>query len=305
MTRAVLVGECMVELAARPDGSYVRAFAGDAYNTAVHLKRSAPDIEVQFATVTGDDELSAAMRTAWCGEGIDDALAACAPGLSPGLYIVETDTAGERRMTYWRGQSAARGWVLALEARADAIAGADLLFMTGVSLAILPPDHRARAMALVDRLRPSIGLCAFDPNVRASLWESETVMREICESTIGRADVVLPSLEDAERLWGVAGAEAQVRRALALGAREVALTLGSEGCLVASAAGPVSRLAAQPAAVIDSAGAGDAFDGAYLATRLQGQPPEAAARAGLALAARVIGRRGALPSVDRLVGGTA
>ena len=305
MIRAVCIGECMLELSARPDGSYVRTFAGDAYNVAVHLKRCAPDARVQFATVTGDDALSAAMRAAWRGEGIDDSLATAAPGQAPGLYIVEADPAGERRMAYWRGQSAAKGWVPALEAQAKSLVGADLLFMTGVSLAIVPPEHRARALGLVDRFRRSTGLFAFDPNVRSSLWESQAVMREFCEAAARRADILLPSLEDAEQLWGAADAETHLRHGLALGAREMALTLGSEGCLVAAASGPVRRLAAQPATVVDTAGAGDAFDGAYLAARLEGQPPEAAARAGLDLARRVIGRRGALPSAADLAGGTS
>lgn len=298
--RVVSIGECMVELTVRPDGAYERAFAGDAYNTAVHLKRLAPDIAVQFATVTGEDELSAAMRQAWAGEGIDASLARRAPGLSPGLYMVDADEAGERRFTYWRGQSAGRRWLTVLEAQADRLAGADLLFMTGVSLGILQPDERGRAIELINRLRSSIGLFAFDPNIRASLWESQAAMKETCEAAIARADILLPSLDDAEQLWGKASPEAQLRLGRALGAGEVALTLGAEGCLVASGDGDTTRLAAAPTVVVDSAGAGDAFDGAYLAARLRGEPPTAAARAGLTLAARVTGWRGALPSAADL-----
>jgi 2-dehydro-3-deoxygluconokinase len=298
--RAVSIGECMVELAGRPDGAYARAFAGDAYNTAVHLKRLAPGIAVQFATVTGEDELSAEMRQAWAGEGIDGSLARRAPGLTPGLYMVDSDETGDRRFTYWRGQSAARRWLTVLEAQADRLAGADLVFMTGVSLGILQPGERGRAIELIDRLKSSIGLFAFDPNIRASLWESQAAMKETCEAAIARADILLPSLDDAEQLWGKASPEAQLRLGLTLGAGEVALTLGAEGCLVASGDGDTTRLAASLATVVDSAGAGDAFDGAYLAARLRGEPPTAAAQAGLALAARVVGWRGALPSAADL-----
>src|SRR5258708_27941020 len=121
------------------------------------------------------------MRQAWAEDGIDGSLARRAPGLSPGLYMVDTDAAGDRRFTYWRGQSAARRWLTVLEAQADRLAGADVVFMTGVSLAILQPGERGRAIELIDRLKSSIGLFAFDPNIRASLWESGAVMREICE----------------------------------------------------------------------------------------------------------------------------
>ena len=62
--RVVAIGECMVELSDAGGGLLAKAFAGDAYNTAVYLKRSAPDLEVQFLTVTGADPLSQDMRAA-------------------------------------------------------------------------------------------------------------------------------------------------------------------------------------------------------------------------------------------------
>jgi hypothetical protein len=63
--RAVLIGECMVELGEAGEGRYVRSLAGDAYSTAVCFRREAPEAETEFLTATGDDTLSWAMRTAW------------------------------------------------------------------------------------------------------------------------------------------------------------------------------------------------------------------------------------------------
>ena len=291
MTRVVAIGECMVELRVRPDGAYDRAFAGDAYNTAVQLKRCAPCVRVQFATVTGDDGLSVDMRRAWRADGIDDRLSPFIPGLLPGLYAIDTDAAGERRFSYWRGQSAARRWLTELDS--ERLAGADLLFLTGVSLAILPPDERSRALAFIDRLEARA--LAFDPNIRPALWESEAAMRETIEGAMARAAILLPSADDLERLWGAGTPAEHLRRCRSLGAREVALTLGAEGCLVAEAGGDAVRLDAPAATVVDTSGAGDAFDGAYLAARVSGASAADAARAGLALAARVVSLAGALP----------
>ncbi len=110
MTRVICIGECMVELRAAGADAFARAYAGDAYNTAVYLKRSLPDAQVQFLTGTGDDAISRAMREAWHTEGIDDALAFIVNGGSPGLYLIENDAAGERRFHYWRSHSPARRW---------------------------------------------------------------------------------------------------------------------------------------------------------------------------------------------------
>jgi 2-dehydro-3-deoxygluconokinase len=291
VTRVVVIGECMVELRARPDGAYDRAFAGDAYNVAVQLKRRAPDIQVQFATVTGDDGLSADMRRAWRAVGIDDTLSPAIPGLLPGLYAIETDAAGERRFSYWRGQSAARRWLAELDPAR--LAGADLLFLTGVSLAILSPGERAGALAFIDRL--GARALAFDPNIRPALWENEAAMRATIEGAMDRASILLPSADDLERLWGAGTPDAHLRRCQSFGAREVALTLGAEGCLVAEAGSAAVRLSAPATKVMDTSGAGDAFDGAYLAARLAGASAADAARAGLALAAHVVSLAGALP----------
>ena len=291
MTRVVVIGECMVELRRRPDGAYDRAFAGDAYNTAVQLKRRAPDVQVQFASVTGDDSLSADMRRAWRAEGIDDSLSPSVPGLLPGLYAIDTDATGERRFSYWRGQSAARRWLAELDAQR--LAGADLLFLTGVSLAILPPAERPPALALIDRL--GARAFAFDPNIRPALWESEAAMRATVEGAMVGASILLPSADDLDHMWGAGTPAEHLRRCRSLGAREVALTRGAEGCLVAGDGGDAVRLDARTTPVVDTSGPGDAFDGAYLAARLTGASTVDAARAGLALAARVVSLAGALP----------
>jgi len=296
VTRVACIGECMVEFRAAGEGLYRRSFAGDAYNTAVYLKRSAPGVDVGFVTATGDDPLSRDMRAAWRAEGIDASLAFTVAGARPGLYMIDLDARGERRFGYWRQASPARRWLALLEAHggADAIAGADLVYLSGVSLAILEPPARSRALELMAALRPRVGAIAFDPNVRPVLWESPSAMRDDTARMIACASIVTPSGEDGELMWVEVDVHAQLARYRALGAAEVAMTLGAGGCLVATEATEPVALAAPAADVIDTSGGGDAFNGGYLAARLQGRAPAEAARAGLALAARVVGCAGAL-----------
>ena len=108
MTKAISIGECMVELRPVEDGHLRRGFAGDAYNTAVYLKRSAPDIDVAFLTATGDESLSDAMVGTWRSEGISDRLVFRIPGERPALYLIETNAKGDRKFHYWRSETPAR-----------------------------------------------------------------------------------------------------------------------------------------------------------------------------------------------------
>jgi sugar/nucleoside kinase (ribokinase family) len=72
----------------------------------------------------------------------------------------------------------------------------------------------------------------------------------------------------------------------------VAVSLGAGGALWASGRELLHR-PAHPARVLDTTGAGDAFDAGLLAAWLAGRPPAAALDAGLALAATAVGRPGA------------
>ena len=291
------IGECMVELRPRPDGAYARGFAGDAYNTAVYLRRElGKEGEVAFVSATGDDALSLHMRRAWATEGVDDRLAFTVPGGTPGLYLIELDEAGERDFLYWRSASAARGWLreLVRAGGADALAGLDLVYLSGISLAILSPEDRAAALALLAALRGRVGRIAFDPNVRPRLWPDLATAAAVVEGAAALSDIVLPSMQDGELLWGERDPARQLVRWRALGAAEAALTLAADGAVLSWGA-ETARLSAAPAArVVDTSGAGDSFNAAYLAARLRGDRPLVAAEHALRLAAQVVGAPGAI-----------
>jgi 2-dehydro-3-deoxygluconokinase len=293
--RVICIGECMAELRATAENTFERAYAGDVYNTAVYLKRSLPDAQVQFLTAIGDDATSRAMRKAWVSEGIDDTLAFTVEGGLPGLYLIETDSCGERRFQYWRSNSAARRWLSLLQAHGEsALWGADIIYFSGIALAILNLNERSHAIELLRRVRTHVGRMVFDPNVRLTLWETAQIAAETIEAALSICDIALPSSEDIARLFRLEEPEQQANLLLAMGVRELAITLGSSGCLVVD--GEVrTRLPAPTVDIVaDTSGAGDAFNGAYLATRLRGSSAEEAAQAGLIVGSRVVTHAGAI-----------
>jgi 2-dehydro-3-deoxygluconokinase len=292
MTTAISIGECMVEL--RPvDGAYLkREFAGDALNTAVYLKRSAPEIEVAFLTATGDESLSDAMVDSWRQEGLSDRLVFRIPGTRPALYLIETNAAGERRFHYWRAESPARQWLQQLVGvgGVERLNGADLVYISGISLAILNSADRAMAIHLLRSLKPKL---AFDPNVRPSLWKSMEEARETFEAVAAVSSIVLPSRQDCQLMYGIDDPDQQIRLIDALTGGEIALTCDVDGCRLRTS-GQTLALPSRTAQVVDTSGAGDSFNGAYLAARLRGLTPVEAAMEGLALASRVVSLPGAI-----------
>src|SRR5205823_5670067 len=117
--------------------------------------------------------------------------------------------------------------------------------------------------------------------------------RDAFETMAGLADILLPSLQDLQRLYGETDGDRLASRLVELGAREFAITAEDAPCLVYH--GAIARIPPPPvAAMVDTSGAGDSFNGAYLAARLRDEPATAAARAGLALAAHVVTQPGAI-----------
>ena len=294
--RVVSIGECMVELRQAGEGLYARSFAGDAYNTAVYLKRSAPGATVSMLTATGVGGLSAAMRADWSAHGVGDDLAFVVEGAEPGLYMIELSASGERSFRYWRSASPARQWFrrLIAEDGADRLDGADLVYLSGISLAILPDDERSQVAAWLASLKGRVGRIAFDPNVRPTLWRDLASARAAIIPILRIADIVRASREDGAFLFDRKGPADQVAAFHEAGAHEVALTLDTDGCLLGVGAELISLPAPPVSEVRDTSGAGDSFNGAYLAARLLGAAPVDAARAGLQVAARVVTHAGAI-----------
>lgn len=290
----VCAGEGMLELSREGDG-WRLGYGGDTLNTAVHLARLGH--EVSFLTAVGCDSMSQRMTRQWSDEGIDLSMVLTHPDRQSGLYAIDTDAAGERTFTYWRGTSAAREMFALPEADefASACAGADLLYYSLISLAVLPPEHRRRLPELACLVRERGGLVAFDGNYRARLWESPKDAAAARDEALACADIGLPTLDDEAALSGAESAAQVADQWRARGCEEVVVKLGEEGCLLpdGTIAPPPERL--QP---LDTSGAGDAFSAGYLSSRLRGGSPGEAARRGHELAGWTVMRRGAIPPRD-------
>ena len=297
--RVVLFGECMIELRGQMFGTMQQNFGGDTLNTAVYLARLGSDsgIEVAFATELGTDAYSDAMLAAWEKERIDTSLVLREAGRMPGLYTIQVDAAGERTFYYWRDSSAAKHYFdgpgSPLEDRLETV---DVLYFSGISLAVLSPEARTRLFECADRLRTRGGRVMFDNNYRARLWSGGNAEAQVWyEQAYGRCDLALITLEDDQALFDIADRDAAIARAFALPASEVVIKCGAAPTLVrVTGQPPVSVPVFSVAKVVDTTGAGDSFAGGYLAARLQGLSPEVSARSGNKLASIVIQHAGAI-----------
>lgn len=295
------IGECMIELSGsgRDDGGWKLGFAGDTFNTIWALRALAdPDTRADYVTAFGDDPFSRDQLAFLEAHGIGAAASPIVPGACPGLYAI-TLTGAERSFTYWRNDAAAKRLADDPAALAKSLESQSLIYFSGITLAILAAPARRTLIDALSAARKAGATIGFDPNYRPRLWSDRETAQGAIEAALGVTDIALPTFPDEQALYGDASPAATAERLSKAGVGEIVVKDGEAPCLVVAAGGSQSVPAVSVNAV-DTTGAGDSFNGGYLAARLRGLPPAEAAQKAHNVAAAVVQVRGALAPFEVL-----
>ena len=288
------IGECMVELSQAENGLLRKSFAGDVFNTLWYARAGLDDTwTTGFMSALGTDPVSTDMLDFMQNAGIDCAAVQRLENRRPGLYMIHLD-GGERSFSYWRENSAARLLAANRDKLAATVAAASAIYFSGITLAILPEDD---ALALIDclqRARSDGKTVAFDSNIRPALWQNPGQMKRLMHLAAGASTICLPSCDDEQKAFGDASSPAVLARYSEAGTGTIILKDGSGDVLVRSG-DSVSRYRTEHIAnPVDTTGAGDSFNGAFLAEFVQTGNIASSVEAGQKCAARVIRHHGAL-----------
>jgi len=284
----VCMGEPMIEFnQTSRDGNYLRGHGGDTSNCAIAAARAGASSGV--FTGLGGDEFGDSLMQLWADNGVDASRVLRHAEAPTGVYFVHHGERGHS-FSYLRAGSAASR-IAPSDLPHDYIAGARILHASGISLAISASASDAVFEAMAAAREAGV-LVSFDTNLRLRLWPLARA-RAMIEAAMAMTDIALPGLEDAEQLLGLSDPDAIADHYLKLGAKVVALTLGSRGCLVATQR-ERRIVPGIPVQAVDATGAGDTFDGNFLAEYLRLDDPFAAARFANAAAAMATRGHGAV-----------
>jgi 2-dehydro-3-deoxygluconokinase len=292
------IGECMLELSGQAGSNWRMGFAGDTFNTLWALHALTSDRPATYVSAFGDDPFSKGQIDFFTQNGIGIGASPIVPGARPGLYAI-TLTGAERAFTYWRSDAAARQLASDAAALAKSLENQALVYLSGITLAIMDDAARKRLLAVVAKARSAGSLGAFDPNYRPRLWHSREDAQAAILEALAVTDIALPTFPDEQMLFGDTAPQATAER-LAKSVGEIVVKNGEEPALIAGQGTLQAVPAIHVAAPVDTTGAGDAFNGGYLAARLAGHAPTEAVLRAHRVAAAVVQVRGALAPFETL-----
>lgn len=290
MAEILCVGEPLGEFRATGTRTYEFGLGGDISNVAIAIARSSGRAAV--ASRIGTDWIGDLFMETWAREQIRVTAVERDAAAPTGAYVIRYDHDGHH-FDYLRiGSAASR--LQPSDIAAWNIDRAAVLHCSGVSQAISLSATDA-VFAAIDRAKQSGVTVSYDPNIRLKLWPVEQA-RSIVQATLRLADIVLPSRDESLLLFGLSDPDAIVDRYLELGCGIVGLTMGGDGVVIAT---KNRRELIPPHAIkaIDATGAGDTFDGAFLADYVATGNPFEAARYANAAAALATSRHGAVNSI--------
>lgn len=284
----------MVELApAGAAATYGMSFAGDTFNTAWYLARLAPGWQVEYLTAVGTDSISDAFMVFAAEAGVGTQHMARRPDHGLGLYLIEL-AEGERSFHYWRDTSAARTLADDEDQLTQSLQGADIVFFSGITLAILSEAGREVLFDAISEAQAGGAIVAFDPNIRPRLWSDPEEMRGAIMEAALSSEIVLPSFDEEALHFGDKDPAATVARYLSAGATSVVVKNGG-GDVHYSCGGDAGAYSPPPVGeLVDTTAAGDSFNAGLLANLIAGKSPAEAVAAACAVSGQVIQARGAL-----------
>jgi len=289
----------MVEFCAASTGSlkdidlFERGWGGDTSNLVVAAARL--NKACGYICRVGDDEFGKSFLEMWRRENVDTSRVIVEEGSYTAVYFISLLKGGKHDFTYYRKGSAA-SHLSPEDLDPDYIKEAKIFHSSGISQ-VISESSREAVFKAAEIAKDAGRTFSYDPNIRLKLWSSDTA-RAIVSYTLEMADIVMPSIEDAKIITGIASPENAAKSILRKGPKVVALKLGTQGCLVMTKDKKI-KVPRFDVKVVDTTGAGDAFDGAFLTGILEGQNLEKAAELANAVAALKSSGRGAVAPLPR------
>lgn len=259
-SKVVCFGELLIDMIATNPGDlsqadgFLKKFGGAPANTACGLvKLGTP---VSFIGKVGNDSFGRFLKGTLDEFGVDSSKLVLSGKEMTTLAFVSLTEAGERDFIFYKGAHDAIS-----ESEFDLPANT-YLFHFGSLTQIRDYANKA-TMKLLRQAQKQGAIVSYDPNIREFLWGDLVRARAVILDTARQVDILKVNELEVELLTGQKDITEAAEKLFTKNLQALFITLGAEGCFYKTQSFS-GRVPTVPVEVVDTTGAGDAFNAGYI-----------------------------------------
>ncbi|WP_019909468.1 carbohydrate kinase family protein [Paenibacillus sp. HW567] len=290
------VGELLVDMISNEyddtfqSAGYTKFLGGSPSNIAINVKKLG--IRSCMVSAVGEDGFGEFLVDRLRREGME--LQGIQKSRDSTSLVVVSKSKATPTPIFYRSADYQLAYTSTLE---KALKNSKLVHFSCWPVSRIPARHTIERV--IEEARTQGTLIGFDPNYHPGIWEKGEDGVQYVKSLFSKVDIIKPSEDDAERLFGKDTPSNQLEKFLELGAKLVILTLGKDGAIVSN--GRETRSFETLATdIVDTTGAGDAFWSGFYAAAVKGYTVQDALNLGFAVSAFKLRYTGAVVDLPKL-----
>ena len=195
------IGECMMELTNAKMELYSQSIAGDTLNFASYLDKKIFD--TSYFTAVGTSDISKRVISFLKKQKIKTNLVSLINSYEIGLYLIENSKAGEKIFYYWRDNSAAKFFFnnQKIKKCQNQLKKFQYVYFSGITLSLFDDNNFHKFLSLIEFLKKKKIKIIFDFNIRIKRWSKKKLFFYFSK-TLPFVDILFSSGEDLNFLKG-------------------------------------------------------------------------------------------------------
>ena len=290
------IGEAMIEISNIKNSLYNQSFAGDTLNFCNYLDKK--KINAFFLSAIGKSDFNQPLLDFVRSKNISTKYIKQINQFEIGLYLIKNKDNGEKQFFYWRDESAAKHYFNNIDFLNlyKELKNFDYIYFSGITLSIIHISKLNNFIKLLKLLKRKKIKIVFDFNIRPSRWNKKN-LNIFLDSVLKFVDICFLSGEDMN-YWknknNIKSYEQIVRKyklkhsIFRKNAKFTYVFLNKTRYVFRN------KLLKK---VVDTSGAGDGFNAAYLSNFIVNNDPVLALKAGSSLGSKIVMKKGAIVDV--------
>jgi len=293
-TKICSIGECMIEITNTYNNNFQQSFAGDTLNFCSYLNKK--NFNVDYLSSVGKSEINKDFFNLLKSKKISKKLIHIHPHNETGLYLIKNDKNGEKNFYYWRDNSAAKNYLNELNYKKLEIIlkKYHYIYFSGITLSIISKNKQKDFCNLIKKLKEYNVKIIFDLNIRIKRWPNKKHLNASINLFLPFIDILFSTGEDIKN-WKNNDNLSFFNKLIksnkinhAIFRKNASLNYAILNDQIYKITNKVHKM------IVDSSGAGDGYNAAYISEFLSSFSVSKSLKAGHSLGSKIVMKKGAI-----------